>query len=64
MITIWLYDNKLSGIHPNTFSHLNLHRLNLIQNICIDEDFDHDTPDTIEEALAECGVGYNEYVKN
>ncbi len=57
---IILDDNKLSALHPRTFSHLaKLDLLSLRRNTCIDNSFSNNPSKTmIEEELAECGTGY------
>jgi hypothetical protein len=54
-----LDDNKLTAIHPKTFSHLTkLRFLLLAGNDCIDRNFMFSRLDVIEEGLAVCGANY------
>ncbi len=58
--TIWLFNNKLSAVHPKMFSHLsNLKHLDFHWNTCIDELFEsYPSKATIENELVGCGAGY------
>jgi hypothetical protein len=57
---ILLYNNKLTALHPKTFSHLrNLIRLSLSDNVCVNTHFYPVTSiSEIEKALKRCGAEY------
>jgi hypothetical protein len=58
--TIYLENNKLTAVHPRTFSNLDsLNTLDLRGNICVNKWFQPVTSLTeIESELTKCGFGY------
>jgi hypothetical protein len=58
LATIYLDSNNLVALHPKMFSHLELVKLDLQRNPCIDKEWDEFPMDIIEQDLATCGAGY------
>jgi Leucine-rich repeat (LRR) protein len=59
LIGIYLYDNQITSLHPEMFSHLNdLKSLDLRGNVCVNKDFWNVSKATIEKELWGCGYWY------